>query len=176
MRSKHAFKHTFGFTLVALAMLAGCQSESGRPGTPVATTAGEPVSFWENLPATRTVCGQDALRALSEFGKLDRADELGHAERIKAMQAKGWLKADAAIAPEAAITRGQVAAILCPMLGIKGGLSMRANSYWGVSERYATRELVDLGIFPPASSPAQTLSGLELLRTLSFAERQLEPK
>lgn len=172
MRSKHAL----GSMLVAIAMLAGCQSAANRPAAPVPTTAGDAVSFWENLPAARLVRNEDALRALAEFGQLDKADSLTHAQRVKAMQSKGWLAADAAMPAESAATRGQVAAILCPMLKIKGGLSMRANAYWGVSQRYATRELVDLGIFPAASSPAQPLSGLDLLRTLSFAERHLEAK
>lgn len=172
MRSDHALFPA----LLLVAALAGCAAHPQAAKVPV--SAEDPFSFHENLPRAKTVCREDALRALAEVGGLENADSASHADRLKAMTEKGWLSAAAAkeaqAAPLEAATRGQVAAVLCPMLHIKGGLSMRMESPWGASERYATRELVGLGLLPPGSSPDQPLSGMEFVRVLSFASRYQE--
>jgi hypothetical protein len=156
-------------TVFGAAVLAGGCAAAPRTATPVAVKAGDPTTFWENLPRARTVSRGDALRAVAAFGGLP--EDAAHADRVAAMQGKGWLAKDADTAPDAPATRGQVAAALCPILHIKGGLSMRLGF---PRERYATRELAGLGILPPGSTEDQPLSGLELTRALAFAARHQE--
>lgn len=159
--------------LLLAAALAGCQA-APRTATPVAVKAGDAVSFWEELPRAKVVSRADALRALAEFGAIPGADTADHAAHVQALKDKGWLAADAKAAPDAPATRGEIAAILCPLLKIRGGLSMRIDSFWGVRERYATRELAGLGILPTGSLPSQTISGIDLTRTLAFAAHHQE--
>ena len=61
---------------------------------------------------------------------------------------------------EQAVTAATLAVAIVRLMDIKGGVTMRL---FGPSPRYATRELMFVGIYPP-SSPNQTFSGTRIPR------------
>jgi hypothetical protein len=68
--------------------------------------------------------------------------------------------------------RGQFAYMLCRVLDIKGGLTMRII---GTTERYALRELIYMDMMPRVNQ-AKYVSGIEILGVLSRAERYRSEK
>jgi hypothetical protein len=74
-----------------------------------------------------------------------------------------------------AINRGTLAVAIVRRLQIKGGLTLRLI---GPDPRYATRELVFMGLYP-ISSPNQTFSGTEFVGIIGkmedYQEGQTKP-
>jgi hypothetical protein len=64
-----------------------------------------------------------------------------------------------------------LAQILCRILDIKGGVTMRLI---GAHPRYALRELTYMEIMPTNSSPQQGLSGIEFVGVINKAEAYSE--
>lgn len=170
MASEHAalFRSAPALLAAALALsAAGCNTAPFGKVPPVVSAPDQ--EFWDRLPQAKRVSEDDASRALLEFAGVACKDapDVRHAT----LQAHGWLAADDRARPDQPATAGRVAGVLCRMLQIRGGATMRVV---GVNARYATRELVHLGILPRDMQPGHQLSGAELTRILGLAERHRE--
>lgn len=71
--------------------------------------------------------------------------------------------ANLSLSPESALTRGIAAVLFCRALEIKGGVLLRV---FGLSQRYALKELVYLDIFAPGPLDS-VISGAELISVFS---------
>lgn len=149
-------------------MLAGCETArvdrtlvSQLPGN----DEDAQLEFWHSLAEQKVTSNDDAFHGLLLF--LDEKDESNdYADRVAGLKARKLLAASFNEPAEKAVDRGTLAVALSRALKIRGGVVM---SLTGPSPRYATRELVFLGIFPP-SSPNQTFSGTEYLGIIGKAE------
>jgi len=146
----------------ALAMLAaGCQT-AHETHSVVAKFPGDDtdaqLSFWHELASHHLTSNDDAFHGI--LLDLDGHDKsANYAQRVTTLKSRGMLKASFDEPADTAIERGTMATIVVKVLGIHGGWAMHV---FGDTQRYALRELVYLGIFPP-SSPQQTFSGAEFV-------------
>ena len=148
--------------------LAGCQT--ARVGRPLTSELGgnEPeqqLEFWHRLAEQPVTSNDDAFHGLLMFLDGDDAAE-DYAGRVRALRRRGMLPKGFDQAPDRAIERGTLAVALLKALKIEGGLALRLL---GPTPRYAVRELVFVGLYPP-SSPQQTFSGTEFLGIIGKAE------
>lgn len=163
MRSKKAIFATF-----AAALIAGCSA--ARVDKPLTATLGQDnpdtqLEFWHTLAEQPVTSNDDAFHGLLLF--LDGHDpNPDYASRVSAMKDRKLLPAHFDQPAERAVDRGTLAVALSKALSIRGGVMM---SLTGNNPRYATKELVFLGIYP-LSSPNQTFSGTEYLGIIGKAE------
>jgi hypothetical protein len=123
------------------------------------------LEFWHTLAQQPVTSNDDAFHGLLLF--LDSTDPSSdYAGRVAAMKERKLLAGNFNEPAEQAVDRGTLAVALSHALSIRGGLVM---SLTGATPRYATKELVFLGIYPP-SSPNQTFSGTEYLGIIGKAE------
>lgn len=159
--------------LVPLAAAAGCSAV--RVPSSLATTKGgsspaQQMEFWHSLPERPLACNDDAFHALLLV--LDEADPArDYAARVGNLKRRGMLPAGFDRPGNEAVTRGNLAVAIARGLQVKGGWAM---AVFGPTPRYATRELVYLGIYPP-SSPWQTLTGSELLGIMGKVDDRRRP-
>ena len=158
-------------TLLALAspaVLAGCQS--ARVSNPLTRTVGgndadQQLEFWHQLADRPVTSNDEAFHGVLLFTDgTDPAND--YAARVSTLKSRGLLAAGFNAPPERAIDRGTLAVALAKALKIRGGV---VTSLFGMSPRYATRELQFLNVYPP-SSPNQTFSGAEFLGIMAKAE------
>lgn len=123
------------------------------------------LDFWHQLAERPLASNDEAATAIMLFAEGKVAGKT-YEERITALMEKGLYPKGFSRPADEAVTRGTIAYALCKVLKIRGGLTMALT---GTSERYATRELMDVGVFP-ISSPQQTFSGTELVGVISKAE------
>lgn len=149
-------------------MLVGCQA--ARVDKPLTAELGSSdedtqLEFWHTLAQQPVTSNDDAFHGLLLF--LDSTDPAtDYAGRVAALKERGLLPKDFAQPAEQAVDRGTLAIALSHALKIRGGIVMTLT---GPTSRYATKELVFLGIYPP-SSPNQTFSGTEYLGIIGKAE------
>jgi hypothetical protein len=123
------------------------------------------LEFWHTLANQPVTSNDDAFHGVLLF--LDSADPgPDYAARVSALKDRGLLGKSFNEPAEQAVDRGTLAVILSKALKIRGGIVMTLT---GSNSRYATKELVFLGIYPP-SSPNQTFSGTEYLGIIGKAE------
>jgi hypothetical protein len=163
--TKHAL------TILALLLvtgIGGCQS--AHVDKPLTATLGDSnpdtqLEFWHTLAEQPVTSNDDAFHGLLLF--LDGTDPSSdYAGRLDALKSRKLLPAGFNEPANRAVDRGTLAVALSRALKIRGGLVMALT---GPSPRYATKELVFLGIYPP-SSPNQTFSGTEYLGIIGKAE------
>jgi hypothetical protein len=152
----------------SLLLVLGCQTAHvDRPLT-AELGGSDPdtqLEFWHTLAEQPVTSNDDAFHGLLLF--LDGTDASSdYAERVAALKDRKLLPANFNEPAEQAVERGTLAVALSRALKIRGGLVMALT---GPTPRYATKELVFLGIFPP-SSPNQTFSGTEYLGIIGKAE------
>ena len=153
----------FGFLL-----LAGChQAHVSQPMSQdlMASDPDGQISFWHALTEA-PICSNDAAfhgLLLYFDGKDDSTDYAGRVAELKSrkMLAEGFNQP-----ADVAVQRGTIAVALCRALQIKGGVSMQLL---GPMDRYATRELEFMGLYPPGS-PQQTFSGNEYVGIIGRIE------
>ena len=149
-------------------LLAGCQAARvDRPLTAELGASDEEtqLEFWHTLAEQPVTSNDDAFHGLLLF--LDGTDPAtDYAGRVAALKERHYLPEGFDQPAEQAVNRGTLAVALARALEIRGGIIM---SLTGKTPRYATKELVFLGIFPP-SSPNQTFSGTEYLGIIGKAE------
>lgn len=154
--------------LVFLAALAGCQGAKVDRTVTADHGGGDPdaqLDFWHTLADQPITSNDDAFHGLLLY--LDGTDESAdYEQRVAALKSRGLLPQGFDAPADAAVDRGTLAVAIAKHLNIHGGLVM---SLTGPSPRYATRELVFLGIYPP-SSPNQTFSGTEFLGIIGKLE------
>ncbi len=151
--------------LASLALLPACaRTLSG--GSAVDQHGADDAAFWTALESERTLTNHDALHGL--YLLADGADPNPDFEaRVRAARERGWIPPDAPnpLANEST-TVGRVSAIAARIAEVKGGLSMQLA---GPTPRYATRELVYMGILPDRTDN-QSMSGLEFIDLLGRLE------
>jgi hypothetical protein len=123
------------------------------------------IEFWHRL-TDQPICSNDeAFHGLLLY--LDNEDKASsYEERVQILKSRKLLLPSFNRPADAAITRGTLAVALCQALKIKGGVTMRVL---GPSDRYASRELQFMGLFPPGS-PQQTFSGNEYVGIIGRIE------
>src|SRR5688500_13794259 len=151
-----------------LLTLAGCHAARvDRPLTAELGASDEDtqLEFWHTLAQQPVTSNDDAFHGLLLF--LDGTDPAAdYAGRVAALKDRKLLPRRFNQPAEQAVDRGTLAVALSRALKIRGGIVM---SLTGASPRYATKELVFLGVYPP-SSPNQALSGTEYLGIIGKAE------
>ncbi len=160
--------------LLTGAALAGCQGTLVKETVDTeydSANAVAAVDFWHRV-AERPICtNNEALHGLLLF---DEGKDIcnDYNERLLLLKSKGYLSDSFNAPANQAVQRGTVAKVLCHILDIQGGLSMRLI---GPHPRYATRELVYLEVFPPCS-PNQSMSGIEFVDAISRSETYQEDR
>ena len=123
------------------------------------------IEFWHALGDRSIACYDDAFHGLLIY--LDGEDKSeSYATRVDTLKSRGLLAPGFNAPPTQAVDRGTLAVAIAKSLKIKGGLMMRVT---GVAPRYAVRELMYEGVYPP-SSPNQTFSGAEFLGVMGKME------
>ena len=151
----------FGVVAVLIACLCGCQS-AHVPDEVVAHYPGNDtdaqLNFWHTLAERRLTSNDDAFHGLLLY--LDGTDpSSNYFGRVAALQKRGLLPANFHEPADTAVERGTMAVMIVKTLHIHGGWVMHV---FGVTPRYAVKELVDQQLFTP-SSPQQTFSGSEFV-------------
>jgi len=123
------------------------------------------VDFWHELPRRSAVTNDEALHGLILFADGDDPNET-YDQRAEYLKALGWLAGGFDEPANLAMQRGTLAKALTHALEIEGGVMMQLT---GKSARYATRELVFLGIMPPGTEQ-QVLSGYQYVGVISEAQ------
>lgn len=149
-------------------MLIGCaqtrlENTIDTEYDPADTTAS--LDFWHQLALREAVSNNEAMHALVRLASGDDPTD-SYLQRRQWLIDQGHLAADFNGPANAPATRGMVAQVLCNVLQIEGGLTMRLI---GPHPRYATRELVFLDIYEP-SSPQQGFSGIQFVEVINEAE------
>jgi hypothetical protein len=148
--------------LGAFAVLAqGCQSATVQTSVTAKfsdNTTDSQLSFWHELADRHVTSNDDAFHGLLLY--VDSHDNSKtYDDRVAALKAKGLLSSSFSQPADLAVTRGTLAVAICKLLHLRGGIMMHIT---GPIPRYAVKELVYDGIFPP-SSPQQTFSGTEFV-------------
>jgi len=155
-------------TVFALLVLSGCHAATVTQPLPASIMRDDPQSqmeFWHVLTERPEVSNDETFHALLLF--IDGRDALpDYSARVATMKRRSLIPESFGRSANEAVGRGTLAFAMVRILDIKGGLTM---SLFGPSERYATRELQYLGLYP-ASSPNQTFSGAELIGIIGRME------
>ncbi len=158
--------------IVGIAVLssAGCQKaidnrDLASDPSATSTSFDNRMDFWHTLASDRICSNDEAFHGLLLY--LEKADQAkNYQERVKLLQDLGMLSSDFNGKPNEAVTRGVVAVAVVKVLEIKGGIFLHL---FNKSERYATRELVYEGVFPP-STQNQIFSGSEFVGIIGRIE------
>ncbi|MDQ7779612.1 MAG: hypothetical protein RDV41_07865 [Planctomycetota bacterium] len=129
-------------------------------------TGASDTQFYRDLAKKQAATLDDGYRAICilRAGKDDGAKF----EDLRALLVKDGIAPDSWPAePQTELTKGKLALMICKALDIKGGVIARI---FGMTERYALRELAYIGIMPQKSGHF-FVSGTELLSVLSRAAR-----
>ncbi len=148
-------------------MLMGCRHTTVPD--PVTTKFGgstpdQQMDFWHELADRKLTSNDEAFHGILLY--LDgQAPDGGYDARVKTLKERGFLQPDFSRPAGEAATRGTVAHVLSHAGGVKGGVSLhvaQALKNPVLEDRYAVRELADMGLFP-VSSPNQVFSGTEFV-------------
>ncbi|CAN5642340.1 hypothetical protein BH09PLA1_BH09PLA1_27640 [soil metagenome] len=154
--------------LVIALFLCGCRAASISESVASKFGGNDPeaqIEFWHALGEKPIACNDDAFHGLLIY--VDGEDQSNsYAARVDTLKSRGLLPARFDAPATQAIDRGTLAVAIAKALKIRGGLMMRAT---GTAPRYAVRELVYEGVYPP-SSPNQTFSGAEFLGVMGKME------
>jgi hypothetical protein len=156
----------------------GCQRaidphNMGEDPNETATTFDSRMDFWHTLATDRICSNDEAFHGLLLY--IDQADKAKNFdERVKLMKYLGMLPDGFDGKAKEAVTRGTVAVAVVKVLEIKGGIILHV---FPKSERYATRELVFEGVYPP-STQNQVFSGSEFVGIIGRIEdyQRMMPK
>lgn len=154
--------------LFSVATLGGCEIAQVNEPVTMKFGADDPDSqldFWHELAQQPIASNDEATHAILLFVD-GKSGELPYDQRIAAMKSRKLLPKGFSSPANQAVLRGTLAYALVEALKIRGGVTM---SIFGNSPRYATRELVDMELFP-LSTPGQTFSGAELVGIFGKAE------
>ncbi len=155
---------------IVLAMAAlGCHSSTPVPDSLTGKFGGNDVDaqleFWHALAEKPLTSNDDAFHGLLLYtdGKDDATDYAG---RVDHLRNRNLLPKGFDEPPDVAVRRGTLAVPLMRLAGLKGGVTTRI---FGTSPRYAVRELMFAGLYPP-STPNQVLSGAEFVGIIGRVE------
>lgn len=156
---------------VVLALtICGCHASSTRVSESLTSRlpGSDPdaqMEFWHALNDKPLISNDDAFHGLLLFadGKDDATD---YADRVANLRSRGMLPVRFNGPADRAATRGTLAITIMRLTGLKGGVTTRL---FGASPRYAVRELMFVGLYPP-STPNQVLSGSEFVGIIGRVE------
>jgi hypothetical protein len=156
--------------LLAAGALCSCQTAHvAQPLTQSQDTGGSDpdsqMEFWHQLAARPVTCNDEAFHAVLLYVD-EKDDSANYAQRVETLRERGLLPSSFAGTADEAIRRGTLAVTIVKILHIKGGWVMHV---FGPTQRYAVRELIYDGLYPP-SSPQQTFSGTEFLGIMGKVE------
>ena len=160
--------------LVCVSLLGGCAPSVVED--PLSTNYSREsddgdLDFWHDLAARDVVSNDEAFHALTMSIFPDETIE-SYEERVKLLKGKGMLPDWFNRPANEVVTRGILAQIIFMQLDVKGGMTIQL---FGVTPRYALRELVYMEIMP-ASSKQQGISGVEFIGIITKAEDYQEKK
>ncbi|MBS3821546.1 MAG: hypothetical protein KGY81_07275 [Phycisphaerae bacterium] len=160
--------------VVSLAALGGCQST--QYASPLVTEydradAGGELDFWHGLAEQPVTTHNDAFHGLIELAH-GSDPTLTYEQRIAWLCERGYLDWGYYRPHDQAVTRGTVAQVICRILRIEGGLTMRLI---GAHPRYATRELVYREIMAPGTAQ-QAMSGIAFVGVIGKARDHAQEK
>ena len=123
------------------------------------------MEFWHTLTDAPVTSNDQAFHGLLLYlhDKDDAADYTG---RVQLLKNEKLLPASFNEPAEAPASRGTIAVALVRALHVKGGINLHLLP---MSERYATRELQFINVYPP-SSANQTFSGNEFVGIIGRVE------
>jgi hypothetical protein len=154
--------------LAVAGLLAGCEAAKVERTVTTEFGAADPdvqLEFWHTLAEQPVTSNDDAFHGLLLY--LDGNDEsAGYDDRVATLKSRGLLPKNFNGPADGAVDRGTLSVAIAKLLNVRGGLVMNLT---GPNARYATRELVFLGVYPP-SSPNQTFSGSEYLGIIGKLE------
>lgn len=149
------------FALLAALAFAGCQSThvaKTLPANLYANDGDAQMEFWHSLADAKVTSNDEAFHAILLY--VDQKDPAtDYTGRVKALKSRQLIPAQFDRPADEAVTRGTLAVAVCHILKMRGGVMM---TVLGPTPRYATRELVYEGVYPP-SSEQQTFSGTEFV-------------
>jgi hypothetical protein len=152
---------TIGCMLLMGFVMAGCQSAREVQPLPASLYGGDvdsQMEFWHTLASRKLATNDEAFHGVLLY--LDSKDPAeSYDQRVNELKSRKLLPANFAGRGDEAVTRGTLAVPIARSLHLKGGLMM---SLVGPTQRYATRELQYLGLYP-VSSPNQIFSGAEFV-------------
>ena len=123
------------------------------------------MEFWGELAKVRSVTNHDALHAVMLTFDVERTTS-DYKIALASARTHGWVAEDDDLPPLETARIGWIAKAVCIETGIKGGVTMRL---FGARERYAVREL-NYRSWLNNRTPAQAITGMELIAMLSEAE------
>lgn len=124
------------------------------------------VQFWDLLPTRSAVSNDEALHGL--FLTADGEDRFqGYDARVAEAKSRKWLPSSFNEPANMAMQRGTLAVAVCVWTKVRGGVTMMVL---GPTQRYATRELVYLGIMQGNSTEWMSFSGLEYVAVIGRAQ------
>ncbi|HEV2293466.1 MAG TPA: hypothetical protein VGR35_06390 [Tepidisphaeraceae bacterium] len=156
--------------LIVLLLGAGCQSSpTPVPDSLTAQFGGSEVDaqmeFWHRLTEKSLTSNDDSFHGLLLY--MDGEDDAaGYQARVEKLRARNMLPRGFDDPGDVAVSRGTLAVAIMRLTGLSGGVTSRI---FGVSPRYAVRELMFAGVYPP-SSPNQTFSGFEFVGIIGRIE------
>jgi hypothetical protein len=156
---------------IALLLCAcGCQTSPTRvPDSLTAKLAGSDpdaqLEFWHALAEKPLTSNDDAFHGLLLY--MDGEDAAGdYGGRVANLRSRNMLPKGFDEPSDVAVSRGTLAVAIMRLVSLKGGVTTRI---FGASPRYAVRELMFVGLYPP-SSPNQTFSGSEFVGIIGRIE------
>lgn len=158
----------FAIALLLALGIGGCQSAKVAKPLTAELAGNDPATqldFWHTLAGRPLASNDEAFHGILLFldGKDDAA---GYEQRVAAMKDRKLLPAGFAAPADQALTRGDLAVVICRILDIRGGVMMRLT---GGGSRYAVKELEFLELYP-VSAPHQTFSGSEFVAMIGRIE------
>jgi hypothetical protein len=154
--------------LLAALLATGCKSAYVDDPLTQKFGGGDPESqmeFWHQLSERPLTANDEAFHGLLLYVDGNDPNE-NFEQRVAAMKARKMLSKNFDQPANQAVHRGVLAMAICRALDIRGGVNMHLL---GPTPRYATRELMWVGIYP-VSSPRQTFSGTEFLGIMGRVE------
>ncbi len=156
-----------------VALSQGCQSAFVRSSVDskfYGNDTDSQLGFWHELANRHVTSNDDAFHGILLYTD-NHDDSKNYNQRVTTLKSRGLLPASFSEPPNEAVTRGTLAVAIVKIVGIKGGWVMHV---FGPTPRYAVKELVYDGIFPP-SSPQQTFSGTEFVGIIGKIDDYQQP-
>lgn len=126
------------------------------------------LDFWDALTTHGIVSNDEGLHGL--FLLADSGDTSGsYQTRVERAKQRGWLDAGFDEPSDLAMQRGTLARAITSLCGIEGGLWMHV---FGPTPRYATRELISMGMMAPGTEQ-QSFTGREFIGIITKAQDYL---
>lgn len=117
------------------------------------------LDFWHSLNDVKITTNNEAFHGLLlYFEGSDNSKD--YSERLAALKSRHMIPQDFNAPADAAVTRGTLSLAIARGLHLRGGVMMMLSK--GKCDRYTTRELQYIGVFP-VSSPNQLFSGAEFV-------------